>query len=86
VGTHENPARVSAEVTRLLRTERLRCGFSMNRVAQQSGLSQQMVSYVERGMRNPTLDTLLRISAALNVDLSDVLKRALVKSKRRPKH
>ncbi len=58
----------------------------MNRVAQQSGLSQQMVSYVERGMRNPTLDTLLRISAALNVDLSDVLKRALVKSKRRPKH
>ena len=25
----------------------------------------QMVSYVERGMRNPTLDTLLRIIGAL---------------------
>jgi transcriptional regulator with XRE-family HTH domain len=35
-----------------------------------------MVSYVERGMRNPTLDTLLRIAAALDVDLSKLLKQA----------
>jgi len=35
-----------------------------------------MISLVERGERNPTLDTLLRISEALGVDLADTLKRA----------
>jgi transcriptional regulator with XRE-family HTH domain len=35
-----------------------------------------MVSYVERGMRNPTLDTMLRISGALGVNLADVIKQA----------
>lgn len=54
----------------------MRRGLSMNGVAKKSGLSQQMVSYVERGMRNPTLDTLLRITNALNIDLSKLIKRA----------
>ncbi len=49
----------------------------MNRLAEKSGLSQAMVSYVERGIRNPTLDTLLRIAGALNVDLPRLIKRAL---------
>jgi transcriptional regulator with XRE-family HTH domain len=39
----------------------------MSQVASEAGLSQQMVSYVERGMRNPTLDTLLRIAGVLKV-------------------
>jgi transcriptional regulator with XRE-family HTH domain len=47
----------------------------MNRVAQLAKLSQQMVSYVERGLRNPTLDTLLRIADALDVDLWRLLKQ-----------
>ena len=48
----------------------------MNRVAKMAGLSQQMVSYVERGMRHPTLDTLLRMADTLNVDLWKLLKEA----------
>ncbi len=71
---------ISLEVARLLRSERIRRGFSMYRVAKSSGLSLQMISYVERGERNPTLDTLLRIANALGVDLSKLLKQA---SKRR---
>jgi transcriptional regulator with XRE-family HTH domain len=74
----------SRNVARLLREERLRRGLSMNSVAKQSGLSQQMVSYVERGLRNPTLDTLLRITTALNVDLSWLIKQAS-KSRHRTK-
>jgi len=35
-----------------------------------------MVSYVERRERNPTLDTLLRITEALEIDLVDVLQSA----------
>lgn len=67
---------VCAKVAKILRSERERSGLSMNEVAQRAGLSQQMVSYVERGMRNPTLETLLRISTALNVHLDEVIKRA----------
>ena len=48
----------------------------MNRLAEKAGLSRSMVSYVERGMRNPTLDTLLRIAEALNLDLWKLIRDA----------
>lgn len=48
----------------------------MTKLAEESGLSQQMISYVERGMRSPTLDTLLRIARVLDVDLWQILKGA----------
>jgi transcriptional regulator with XRE-family HTH domain len=49
----------------------------MNQVAERAGLSQQMVSYVERGMRNPTLETVLRIAAAIDIDFVEVIRRAM---------
>lgn len=48
----------------------------MNRAAKMAGLSQQMVSYMERGMRIPTIDTLLRVAEALDVDLWRIVKKA----------
>lgn len=47
----------------------------MERLAVLAGLSKGMVSLVERELRNPTLDTVLRISRSLKVDLSQVLLR-----------
>jgi len=35
-----------------------------------------MVSYVERDMRNPSLDTLLRMCDALGIELDSVIRRA----------
>ena len=67
---------IAAEVAKLLRKEREHRNLSMTTVAEKAGLSQQMVSYVEREMRSPTLDTLLRIADALEIDLGDVLQRA----------
>lgn len=64
------------EVVRLLSAERIRRELSMNRLAEKSGLSQSMISLLERGMRSPTLDTLLRVAIALDVDLSELLKKA----------
>jgi transcriptional regulator with XRE-family HTH domain len=69
--------RVALQVAHSLRDERIRQRVSMDQVAAKSGLSQPMISYVERGLRNPTLDTLLRIAAALDVDLSKLLEQAL---------
>ncbi|MBU6401364.1 MAG: helix-turn-helix domain-containing protein [Verrucomicrobia bacterium] len=69
-------AAICANVVRRLSAARRRRRVSMNRLAQLAGLSQSMVSLVERDLRNPTLDTLLRIAHALDVDLADILKRA----------
>ena len=67
---------VSAAVARLLREERERQGLSMSIVAERAGISQQMVSYVEREQRKPTLDTLLRMAQALGIELPVLLERA----------
>jgi transcriptional regulator with XRE-family HTH domain len=67
---------VAANVVRILRDERKRRGFSMNQIAERSGLSQGMISLVEHDLRNPTLDTLLRIADALELDLASIIKRA----------
>ena len=67
---------VCSRVAWILRREREKRKLSMNLVAQRAGLSQQMVSYVEREMRNPTLETLRRISAAIGIDLARVLQKA----------
>ena len=67
---------VCSRVVKILRQEREKRGLSMNAIAERAGLSQQMVSYVEREMRNPTLETLLRISAALEIDFAAVMRRA----------
>jgi transcriptional regulator with XRE-family HTH domain len=77
VASDKSQQAVCARVAKILRLEREKRGLSMNLVAERAGLSQQMVSYVEREMRNPTLETLLRIAAALEVDLADVLRRAI---------
>jgi len=68
---------VCSRVVKILRQEREKRGLSMNVVARRAGMSQQMVSYVEREMRNPTLETLLRISAALEVDFAAVMRKAV---------
>ena len=68
--------RVSARVIQSLRAERLRQGVSMTLLAQKAGLSQGMISLVEHGLRHPTLDTLLRMSAALQLELGSIISRA----------
>ena len=67
---------ICSRVSQILREERRKRGLSMTELAERAGLSQQMVSYVERELRNPTLETLLRITDALEIDLADVIQRA----------
>lgn len=59
-----------------LRKRRETVGMSMNMLAEKSGLSLTMISFVERRLRKPTLDTLLRMTEALDVSLSVLLKKA----------
>ena len=85
--TAESKAQViCSEAIRFLREERERRGLSKYVIAGRSGLSQQMVGYVERGIRNPTLETAVRMADAIGVDLADILKQArATASKKKPK-
>jgi len=68
---------ICIEVSRLLSEERKRRGLSMNALASQSGLSQSFVSSFESHPWNPTLDSLLRMSSVLEVDLGGLIARAV---------
>lgn len=74
---------ICSNVARILREEREKRGISMTALAERAGLSQQMVSYVEREMRNPTLETLLRITGVLGIEIADVLDRACKRASKR---
>jgi DNA-binding XRE family transcriptional regulator len=76
VNTDASRAAICSQVARILREERVRNGLSMTVLAQRAGLSQAMISFVEREIRNPSLDTLLRISSVLNTPLDEVIHRA----------
>ena len=83
MGKSEFREAICRQVVRILQEERKAAGISMERLAEQAGLSQAMISLLERDLRNPTLDTLLRITAVLDVDLTEVLKRAQAAAKRK---
>jgi transcriptional regulator with XRE-family HTH domain len=42
-----------------------------------TGLNQSTVSRLENYHENPTMDSLLRVSDALNINLGEMLKRAI---------
>ena len=72
-----NREAIGQAVIRILRGIRLEKCVSMTVMAAKAGLSQSAISLIERGYRNPTLDTLLRIAEVLEVDLDDVLRQAI---------
>ncbi len=67
---------VCSQVARILKQERESKGLSMTVLGERAGLSQQMVSYVEREMRVPSLDTLVRICGALDLTAHEVIRKA----------
>ena len=77
------PVTISSKVAELLREERERKSLSMTVLAGRAGLSQQSISYIERGLRIPNLDTLIRLTDALEIELWPLLKKATEKT--RPK-
>jgi transcriptional regulator with XRE-family HTH domain len=67
---------IRAEIVRLLRKERERRKLSKYVISQRSGVSQSMLSLVERGLRNPTMELMLRIADGVGADLPTLIKKA----------
>jgi transcriptional regulator with XRE-family HTH domain len=75
-----SPAKIShaecERIIQLLKEAREKRGISKYLIAQESGLSQQAIGYMEKGHRIPSLETVLRVAKAMNVDLAEIVKQA----------
>ncbi len=58
---------------RALRRERQ---FTQETLAEQAGLSYKFIGEIERGLGNPTVDTLVALATALNVGVADLFTSA----------
>ena len=68
---------ICAEVVRLMADERRRLNISKNQLASLTGLNQSTVSRLENFHDNPTIDSLLRVAEALQINLGDVFQSAI---------
>lgn len=59
-----------------IRLERVKNGYSQSDLAELSGLHRTYISSVERGGINISLSNCLRISDALKIKLSDLIRNA----------
>jgi transcriptional regulator with XRE-family HTH domain len=58
------------EVGRKIRVRRLQAGLTLQSLARAVGVSQSLISQVERGLASPSITTLRRIAAALDVPIA----------------
>lgn len=63
------------DIARIFSAQRKRLGLSKYAVEQRCGVSQQMIGYVERGIRKPSLEIALKIASGLDLDFADVVRR-----------
>lgn len=61
-----------------LRRYRLRRGRSLRELAEAGGSSKGLLSQIERGVANPSLDVLGRLATALDVSVSDLIRPVLL--------
>ena len=67
---------VRKEIIRLLQKERKRRKLSNYAVSKRCGVSQTMLSLVDRGLRNPKIEILLRIADGIGADLPALIVKA----------
>jgi transcriptional regulator with XRE-family HTH domain len=57
-----------------VKSYRKQCGLAQERLGLESGVDRTLVSRIERGLGNPTLMVLLRLSKRLGVTIPDLLQ------------
>ena len=70
--------RLCSALARVLQEHREAQGFTQTKLAELSGLTRQMISYVEQSKRLPTVDTVAKLAVALGVTPSTILAQAEV--------
>lgn len=67
---------LSTVFAKVLRSERKARGFSQEDLAHEAGLHRTYVGLIERGLRNPTIDTSHALAHALGTTLSHLIRKA----------
>ena len=67
---------VCAALAEVIRQRRAASGLSLNRLAELTRLSRQMISFIETNRRIPTIDTVARISRAFGIPFSKLVAEA----------
>lgn len=60
-------------VSQRLKNARKTAGMTQLELSLQSGVSQNMITYIEQGKRGPTLRTVLKLCEALGISISDLI-------------
>lgn len=68
-----SPDRIAARVGKRIRALRDAAGISFGELVARSGLGRGYVSELERGLVVPTVGTLARVAAALEVTITDLV-------------
>jgi transcriptional regulator with XRE-family HTH domain len=71
-------ASVAAAFGRVLRDVREKSGLSQETLAGIADIDRTYVSLLERGLRQPTLETLFRLSQALDISPATMVSRTVV--------
>lgn len=71
----ESEARLARAIGARLKRERTALAWTLDHLAEVSGVSRRMVINVEQGASNPSVGTLLRLSDALGVGLPALVER-----------
>jgi transcriptional regulator with XRE-family HTH domain len=81
VSVNKTAEAICSQTARLLKEEREKRGVSLNLLSEKAGLSRQTISFIEQELRTPTLDTLIRITTALEIDLEKIIAKARKRAK-----
>ena len=78
MGTREtaDPASIARTIGRRVKMSRTDLGWTLDHLAQRSGVSRRMLINVEQGSTNPSISTLLRLSDALGMGLPALVDTA----------
>ena len=71
--SHDWPELLIRALCEVLKEQRVALGLSIYALSQASGVSQQAIGYYEKLLRRPTVESLARISKALNLKLSELV-------------
>jgi transcriptional regulator with XRE-family HTH domain len=73
IQTNTALAELSSHIARRVRSLRLARGWSLGALAERSGLSKTNVAKIESGDGNPSIETLLRLTEALDITLGALI-------------
>ena len=68
-------SKIYRDIGRCIQQHRLQRGLSQETLAIKAGLHRTYLSSIERGQKRATLDTLIRVANALNLQLIDLIPK-----------